>query len=149
MVGDSDEEAVQLEPLTDQECRQLLASQSIGRFAFCHPGSPPEVVPVNFVLDGDVIVFRTGPGPKLQATLESQVSFQVDVVDPVHHTGWSVLVHGTATASDHWDRATRRPESWAPGDKTFWVHLSIDTISGRRLRMLQLPPDLRLRHGYR
>lgn len=146
-VGDAD--AVWLELLERGDCLRLLATQSYGRFAYSPDDGPPEVVPVNFVLDGDVITFRTGAGALVRATLAEKVSFQADAVDPVHHTGWSVLVHGPATASDHWDSPGIPLHSWAPGDKDFWVRVRAEQVTGRRLRLVQLPPDLRLRHGYR
>ena len=54
------------------------------------------VLPVNYVLDGDVIVFRSDPGEKLDAIDGHPASFQIDFIDAFHHTGWSVLVRGTA-----------------------------------------------------
>lgn len=147
-LGDDGEE-FSLEELGRDDCLGLLATQSLGRFAFGAGGDPPEVVPVNFVLDGDAVIFRTGPGSLLRATLAERVSFQADAIDPVHHTGWSVLAHGSATASDHWDALGAPLQSWAPGDKDYWVRIHIEEITGRRLRLIQLPPDLRLRHGYR
>ena len=67
-----------LEPLTREECLELLATASVGRVAVALPGGPPLVLPVNFALDGDVVVFRSDPGSKLDALREHPASFQVD-----------------------------------------------------------------------
>ena len=52
----------------------------------------PAAFPVNFALLDDDIVFRTAPGTKLSAALEGAVvGFEVDRIDPVFESGWSVL----------------------------------------------------------
>ena len=43
------------------ECLRLLAGQTVGRLGFVVHGRPM-VLPVNYVLVGDLIVFRTGEG---------------------------------------------------------------------------------------
>jgi len=50
-----------LEVLSDDDCRRLLATGGVGRVAV--PGEPPIVRPVNFALDDNRIVVRTGAGP--------------------------------------------------------------------------------------
>src|SRR6266508_4316639 len=56
---DDDTARAELDELDRDECFRLLASVPVGRIAVCGPGQAPLVVPVNFALDGDVIVFRT------------------------------------------------------------------------------------------
>ena len=51
-----------LEVIDPDECRRLLAADEIGRLAILD-GTTPAVFPVNYVLDGEAIVFRTAPGP--------------------------------------------------------------------------------------
>jgi len=101
------------------------------------------VVPVNYIVDGEVIVFRSDPGEKLDRLHEAPASFQIDFVDPIHHTGWSVLVQGiahraSATEVEHLDI-----ESWAGGEKSHWVRVVPHAITGRRLVLPDLPLDLR------
>ena len=55
-----------LDVLDRRECLHLLATQSVGRLAVATPEGPL-VVPVNFVLDGESIVFRSDRGSKLFA----------------------------------------------------------------------------------
>ena len=65
----------------------------MGRVGISVHGTPL-VFPVNYVLDGEAIVFRTGAGSKLAAAERGPVCFEVDGVDREHHSGWSVLVGG-------------------------------------------------------
>jgi nitroimidazol reductase NimA-like FMN-containing flavoprotein (pyridoxamine 5'-phosphate oxidase superfamily) len=77
------------------ECIHLLATMTVGRLGFVHEGGP-EVLPVNYVLDGDAVVFATNTGMKLWGSTRGRVVFEVDQTDPVTRSGWSVVVHGLA-----------------------------------------------------
>jgi nitroimidazol reductase NimA-like FMN-containing flavoprotein (pyridoxamine 5'-phosphate oxidase superfamily) len=131
------ERAVTLEILTEAECRELLAGQSVGRIAIT-VGDVPAILPVNYaLLDGEIIL-RTAEGSKLNAALErAVVAFEIDGTDSAWRTGWSVLVVGHATAlwrTPDIERARSlglRP--WAPGPRDRFVQLSTLTISGRRI----------------
>lgn len=122
-----------LEELTKDECLELVRSQAVGRIAVARPdGRGPLVVPVNFVLDGDAIVFRSGLGAKLAALL-GPASFEVDHVDDVSHTGWSVLFTGRAFQATPWEVGHVHVEPWVSGPKRHWVRLVPDEITGRRI----------------
>jgi uncharacterized protein len=133
-----------LEELDEEECLRLLASQSVGRLAVAEPGRAPHVVPVNYVLLRGSVVFRSGRGTKLRLLITEPVSFEVDSIDPIHHTGWSVLVQGLAyQASDREIEVEDVDvEPFAPGQKDDWVRLMPQSITGRRLH-LPAPPELR------
>ena len=91
-------------------------------FAIVIDDHGPLVVPVNYALDGDVVVFRSGAGSKLRALRDAPLSFQVDLIDPSHRTGWSVLIRGTAhEATDA--RDAFRVDPWAPGAKQHWIRV--------------------------
>jgi uncharacterized protein len=135
-----------LDELSPAECWQLLASQPVGRVAVI-VGHYPLVFPVNYAVDDKTIVYRTGVGTKLHAVHRSNVTFEVDAIDPVHHTGWSVMVKGvaqelsptrnrTAVSSAEFGGAT----PWAPGDREHFIRIVADQISGRRIRPAELPP---------
>jgi nitroimidazol reductase NimA-like FMN-containing flavoprotein (pyridoxamine 5'-phosphate oxidase superfamily) len=133
--------------LSADECWELVRSCSVGRFAVNRLRAGPLVVPVNYVVEGDgpSIVFRSGAGTKLNATSHGLVAVQVDAIDPIHHTGWSVLVEGTAGwLFEEQDDAV--VESWAPGDRPYLVRLRPTRVTGRRLDLPQLETDGR---GYR
>ena len=85
-----------LEVLDRDECLQLLSGCSLGRVAVS-VGALPVILPVNFLLDRERILIRTGPGTKLDAaTRDSVVAFEVDHIDPFSHGGWSVCLTGMA-----------------------------------------------------
>jgi nitroimidazol reductase NimA-like FMN-containing flavoprotein (pyridoxamine 5'-phosphate oxidase superfamily) len=102
----------------------------------------PTVLPVNFRLAGERIVFRTGEGTKLAAaTRNAVVAFEVDDFDPVQHTGWSVVVTGVARQVVDHDALADLNElgipRWAPGPDNHVVEVSLELVSGRRI-----PPGL-------
>lgn len=134
-----------LEPLGERDCWAHLESRSIGRIAVARPGLGPLVVPVSFAVGADrTLLFRTAPGTKVDALLVDRASFQVDELDLLHGTGWSVLVEGTAEV--RWaDPADPRPD-WAPADLPFLVELTPVRITGRELRLDLVDTDPR---GYR
>jgi len=132
-----------LEVIARDDCLALVACMSIGRIAVALPGGPPLVVPVNYVLDGATVVFRSDPGTKLDMLREEPVSFQVDLIDPFHRTGWSVLIQGIAYATEHDAEHEAELESWVGGEKRHWVRVVPAAITGRRIRFPELPEDLR------
>lgn len=134
-----------LEVLEREACLQLLRTAPVGRVAVAVPGEAPLVVPVNFLLVEDRIVFRTDYGTVFrQAVLaEGPVSFQVDAVDVATRTGWSVLVQGRATEVGEWEASGLPLRPWASGSKAHWVQLEARSVTGRRLVLPELPgwPD--------
>lgn len=117
------------------ECIELLQNTAIGRVAWCDPVGPV-VVPVNYVMDGEAILFRTSPGSALAHQFDlGSASFQIDAYDEYTQSGWSVLVRGRATYVNPEEAADLdvTPEPWAAGDRTFNVRITPLTISGRRI----------------
>lgn len=88
-------------------------------------------------------MLRSDIGHKLRALRHQPVSFQVDEIDPFHRTGWSVLVSGVASEAAPADVAHLFVEPWAPGEKDHWVRLVPATVTGRRIRLPELPVDTR------
>jgi nitroimidazol reductase NimA-like FMN-containing flavoprotein (pyridoxamine 5'-phosphate oxidase superfamily) len=126
-----------LEILARDECLRLLRTRVLGRVG-CTSGALPIVLPVNFRLVDDAIVFRTGAGTKLAAATDNAVvAFEVDDLDPFAHTGWSVLVTGFAREVTNPVELDQLPlghiPRWAPGDHGRVVSISTDLVSGRRL----------------
>jgi nitroimidazol reductase NimA-like FMN-containing flavoprotein (pyridoxamine 5'-phosphate oxidase superfamily) len=126
-----------LEILDRAECLRLLAGEALGRIAVS-VGALPVILPVNFLLDGERILIRTGDGTKLEAaTRDAVVAFEVDQVDPFSHSGWSVCVTGRASElRDEHDlvRARKLPlPHWASNEVGHLVAVSLDLVSGRRL----------------
>ena len=130
-----------LDEIPRDECLRLLAAQLVGRLAVVVRDGPPLVVPVNFVLDGEVVVFRSDLDEKLRALRRNPASFQVDDVDEVNRTGWSVLVQGTAQEATTAEVQHLFLEPWAPGERDHWVRLVPTGITGRRIRLPALPVE--------
>lgn len=132
VVTDANEKTV--EDLDRDECLRLLRSEVVGRIAVVVDDDSPLVVPVNYSLDDDVVVFRTAPGSKLWGLRRRPVSFEVDQHDWYTRTGWSVLVRGTCHEVDE-DAAGAVVQPWDAGDKRHWVRLVPHEITGRRITL--------------
>lgn len=120
--------------LDEAEAWQLLGSAQVGRLATVIERQP-DIFPVNFVLDGPAVVFRTAEGSKLlQLIVNSGVAFEVD--SWTDSTGWSVVVKGHAHEVTEWDdlaRIERLPlKPWVPTVKTHFIRIAVDQIEGRR-----------------
>jgi hypothetical protein len=133
------DERTGLERLSRDECVTLLAGEEIGRLAVVDFDTPT-IFPVNYVLDGEAIVFRTAAGTKLDRGPRGRASFEIDAFDREHRTGWSVVAFGRleeVTAFDHaaFDRVRALGvDPWAgAADKQHWLRLVPDRITGRRL----------------
>ena len=127
------------EIVSDDDCWDMLATQSIGRLAVSLDGQI-EIFPVNYGLDGDGIIFRTNAGRKFTWSTEGEVAFEVDSVDERSHYGWSVVIHGTARDISRYDGPQRQgaAQAWS-GPKDFLVRIAPRSITGRRVGPLQGP----------
>jgi nitroimidazol reductase NimA-like FMN-containing flavoprotein (pyridoxamine 5'-phosphate oxidase superfamily) len=126
-----------LEVLGREECLQLLATVTIGRVGISL-GALPTILPVNFRLVGEEVAFRTAMGTKLDAaTRNAVVAFEVDDLDPIYHSGWSVVIIGVArevTDAAELARFERaRIPRWAPVGSERVIAISTQTVSGRRI----------------
>jgi uncharacterized protein len=126
-----------LELLSDDECRGLLGSVSVGRVGVS-VNALPVIMPVNYRLIGDTIRFWSGPGLKLHAAeAHTVVAFEVDEFDKERHGGWSVLAVGLATEVDDASAADAtacddfRP--WVEGERSHLIEVRIEFLSGRRI----------------
>jgi nitroimidazol reductase NimA-like FMN-containing flavoprotein (pyridoxamine 5'-phosphate oxidase superfamily) len=119
--------------LSDTECWDLLDGCEFGRLAF-RLVDEVHLVPLNYVVDGRTLLFRTAPGSKLfAAALESDAAFEID-----HHEGagaWSVVVRGalrrlTDLEAHRIDGVASVP--WVPTQKAEVVELAPVAVTGRR-----------------
>lgn len=136
-----------IEILDRAECLRLLASEVVGRVAVVD-GDRPVVLPVNYAMDGDDVVFRTAEGTKLDAAVRgATVSFEIDHADRIYQTGWSVLVSGRAelvTDAAELARVRRLPlRPWSTHDASNWIVIRAEEITGRRIVHLAPPEALR------
>jgi nitroimidazol reductase NimA-like FMN-containing flavoprotein (pyridoxamine 5'-phosphate oxidase superfamily) len=118
------------------QCLRLLRRSRIGRVVVS-VGALPAAFPVNFAMLGEDVVFRTAPGTKLSAAVDGAVvGFEVDRIDPIFESGWSVLIQGTSsviTDPEELERARRlHLRTLAPGDRPHYVKVQSELVSGRR-----------------
>lgn len=125
-----------LESLPLEVCLRLLESVPVGRVSFCTDG---EVItlPVNHVVDGQNVVFRTDRGSKLSAAdRRDHVAFEADDYDRRTQTGWSVLVKGRAEVVRE-DAEIQRLSRlglypWVTAvDRPFWIRIHPTSVTGR------------------
>jgi len=132
-----------LEVLDRETCLQLLASASVGRLALTIDALPV-ILPVNFVVADGVIVLKTGDGAKFRSALQRNiVALEVDAMDRMDHSGWSVLVQGsTRVLSDPHEIAwasTLPLLPWANDAAEHFVAITTDVVQGRRLVRVDHP----------
>jgi len=130
-----------LEILPPDECLRLLASVPVGRVGFV-AGGEVVILPVNHVVDGQDVIFRTAQGSKVSAAEgQDRVTFEADHYNKQTRSGWSVLVTGHAEVVDAeedierlslglsrlgaypWVTAVRHP---------FWIRIRPASVSGRQ-----------------
>ncbi|MFJ8693355.1 helix-turn-helix domain-containing protein [Streptomyces roseolilacinus] len=129
-------ELVELDP---GECRELLGTHGVGRVAVTtHEG--PAILPVNYVVAGDEVVFRTSSESLPGKAAGGEVAFEVDHIDEAFSRGWSVLLVGTArTVTEPGavraleERAFTTP--WAGAERDLWVAVTPTRVTGRRIRV--------------
>ena len=122
--------------LSETECRELLASRTLGRVGLTS-GALPVILPVEYVYDAGAIVFRTEHDTKLRAAVHGDVlAFEVDAFDPESGEGWSVHVLGRATVltADHEvsPLPTLDPER-SDDPRRHYVRLHCEIVTGNRL----------------
>ena len=127
-----------IEVIDADECLQLLAEEEIGRLAVVI-GATPMILPVNYALDGEAIVFRTMPGSRLDVG-QGHAAFEVDCFDRDRKAGWSVLVtghleHVSWYHAKEMERVQQLPVTpWAGGERNLWLRLRPSFITGRIVR---------------
>jgi uncharacterized protein len=126
--------ARRVDVLSDTDSRQLLATHTLGRVGVTS-GGLPQILPVCYLYDDGVIVFRTGAGTKLRAAESGDVlAFEVDHFDPTSGQGWSVLVLGRASILTTEHEHQGLPTLDGPticGDRNHYVRLQCELITGR------------------
>ncbi|CAL9283218.1 MULTISPECIES: pyridoxamine 5'-phosphate oxidase family protein [Streptomyces] len=121
-----------------QECLRRLAKVPVGRIVYTRQALPA-VLPVNFGLDGEgAVVLRTSAASELVRAIDGAVvAFEVDDVDAVRYSGWSVIVTGTAVVvtdpAEHERLARTVAASWVPSPQGVFVRIEPELVTGREL----------------
>ncbi len=126
------------------QCVHRLESKEIARVAFVH-GARVHLYPVNYVWDGEAIVFRCEPTSPLADTDGSEIVIEVDHIDDREQFGWSVIARGVPEVVDPSTspETMRRLRSlalypWANGDKKdLWLRTIPAPLTGRIVKRTQ------------
>ena len=120
-------EVTYFERLDVPECLRLLRTGGVGRVAWQDDGEGLTVLPVNYRVIGDSVVFRTSAASTLvRLTRPTRVAFQVDEIDRATAVGWSVLVRGMSGTCK-----VRDVVSFLPRDPAIGVAVRIEDVTGR------------------
>jgi nitroimidazol reductase NimA-like FMN-containing flavoprotein (pyridoxamine 5'-phosphate oxidase superfamily) len=115
----------------------LIRRGRVGRLAFCSDGRP-EVVPVNYLMTDGQILVSTERGAKLDAARRGDpVAFEIDHLDPVDETAWSIVVHGRACeVTDRRELETAERSGlhpWVAGVRPYLIGVTVEEMTGRRI----------------
>lgn len=133
-----------LEPLSEAECMQLLASGGLGRLVYTSRYGPT-ALPVAYLIDGESVVLGTWDPALFDEDLrtgiaqaEFQVAVEADQINAEAREGWFVLVRGPA---HHLDTESERApfmdaglEPWIEGVPAHFIRVNPTTIWGSRIR---------------
>lgn len=122
--------------LEPDDCRALLRTHEVGRVAWASATAGLLVLPVNYVVHDDLVVFRTTPDSELAELAEGiEVAFQIDDIDVETGNAWSVLARGVSARPEPGPELEaaldRSPQPWAPGTRDLYLGIRIAEISGR------------------
>lgn len=139
-MGTTDRTQDGTEALSSAVCWRLLRTREVGRLAVSITDHP-DIFPVNYVVDGDSVVFRTGPGTKLAAAvLGRAVAFEVDGSDPLAGEAWSVVIKGRARQIEHMTEYFAADDlplhPWHTSPKPDIVRIEPDVATGRRFHVV-------------
>jgi uncharacterized protein len=131
--------------LSEDECWQLVNGAEVGRLAFAVAGEP-EIFPVNFIVDGRALLFRTAEGTKLAGlTVSSRVAFEVDGFEPDSGEAWSVVLKGQAERLDHFPDIYAAEDlpifPWEASPKQWIVRVVPAKVTGRRFTIVRGPRE--------
>ncbi len=122
--------------LSQDECWELLRAAEFGRLAY-RLSDEVHLVPVNYAVDGDVILFRTAEGNKLLGiVMHPEVVFEIDDFD--QEEAHSVILRGIARhLGEHEEhRADALPlRPWVDSLKYDVVEIRPTDISGRAFKL--------------
>ncbi|WP_374777448.1 pyridoxamine 5'-phosphate oxidase family protein [Streptomyces sp. NBC_01310] len=120
------------------EVLRLLSTVSLGRIVFTHHALPA-VRPVNHLVVGEDIIIRIHEDGALGSLVAPSdapgvvVAYEADVIDPITHLGWSVVVTGYARVvadTDEVDRYAHLLYPWVTHPMTSALRIRPDLVTG-------------------
>lgn len=124
--------------MSDELCWERLRAEEFGRMAF-HLADEVHIIPINYAIDGQRIVFRTAEGSKLLGVvMNDDVAFEIDRIDQDDENAWSVIARGRASILEGEDARNAdnlRLRPWVSTEKFNVVAITVDEISGREFTL--------------
>lgn len=127
--------------LSTDECWALIAGQTTGRIGFLYEGQVT-IWPLNCIVYDRGVYFRTAEDGVIARSGLERAAFQLDHIDSVARSGWTILVNGRVERvtdpgllTTLWGRPTDEP--WAPGQRNVFFGITGDRICGRRVHPTQ------------
>lgn len=130
--------AMPLAALTEAEAVALLRTEQVGRLVYTRRALPV-VTPVNFALrDGAIWIWTAEASSMAQAVRGAVVAFEVDRLDEVSRSGWSVMVLGVAELVVDGAEIERAmalgPDPWVVECREHLLRIPLSMVSGRRIQ---------------
>jgi len=126
----------QLVEIGQDESWELASGQQFCCVAWA-TGAGPTVIPVNYIVHGETLWFRTAAESSLVREVDDEpIAILIDEVDTETRLGWSVQMRGVAHVHWHPEEVpapVRSLHSWASGARPLWIELRPDEVHGRRL----------------
>lgn len=121
--------------MSREECLERLNADVLGRIGF-NDDLGPVVLPVNYRIHEGKVVIATGLSTTLaRFAVGKPVALEVEDVDPLTESGWTVLVRGRAEMVPHdgMPEPRARPRPWAEGPRPLLIQIVPETVTGRWL----------------
>lgn len=124
--------------LIPSQCWELLRQTSLGRVVFTRHAMPA-IRLVNHLVDARTIVIRSHLGSAITGHASGDgavVCYETDDIEPVRHSGWSVVATGTArlvTDPDAVSRYQQALDPWVPQPMDQVIAITPAMITGIRL----------------
>jgi uncharacterized protein len=127
------------EAIGREQCLDLVESNHLGRVAW-QAADLPQILPVTYAMYQGLVYFRTTPDGILSELAQpTRVALEVDELDQQTRSGWSIVLHGRTSAvsepdalADLWAADSLVP--WARGNRTLFICIRPDRVSGRVVR---------------
>jgi nitroimidazol reductase NimA-like FMN-containing flavoprotein (pyridoxamine 5'-phosphate oxidase superfamily) len=122
-----------------EQCLDLMESHHLGRVAW-QAADLLQVLPVTYAMHQGSAYFRTAPDSILAELAQpTSVALEVDELDQQYRSGWSIVMHGRTSAvsepdalADLWASDSLVP--WASGNRTLFIRIRPERVSGRVVR---------------
>ena len=126
-----------LEVLPLSKCVRHLEGHEVARVGYEIDGHV-HVYPINYIWDGEAIVFRCEEGSSLARAAAGEIVIELDSANNRERSGWSIVARGTPQVVDpdetpelaaRLERLAFYP--WAAGEKRVWLRLIPAPLTGR------------------